>query len=83
MFTLPQVVSLPLLSSVAGAQLDWPWAGAFLAWVVVAALVGTSLGFLREHTRSLPAAHHTKHADPQNVPSDDRHLDVETHREAA
>jgi hypothetical protein len=83
MFALPQVISVPLLSSVAGVQMDWPWLGAFLAWVAVAALVGTSLGFLREHTRSMPAVHRPIRVGPQAVPPRERHFDVHTHREAA
>ncbi|HXQ20444.1 MAG TPA: hypothetical protein VN812_02135 [Candidatus Acidoferrales bacterium] len=83
MFALPQVISVPLLSSVAGIQMDWPWLGAFLAWVAVAALVGTSLGFLREHTRSIPAVHRPKLVGPQALPLNERHFDVHTHREAA
>jgi hypothetical protein len=52
MFGFPQVVSLPFLSGVAADSVQWPWIGAFLAWVLIAALVGTSLGFLRDYLRN-------------------------------
>lgn len=48
MFTLPQILSLPALSGLDAGTLQWPAIGLVLAWFVIAAFVGISLGFLRE-----------------------------------
>jgi hypothetical protein len=83
MFALPQIVSIPILSSVGGVPMDWPWIGAFLAWMVFAALVGTTLGFIREHTQRIPVARHPQDVNTLSVRRNDRHFELDTHREAA
>lgn len=50
MFALPKLLSLPVLGGLYGSVLDWPAIGPVLAWFVIAAFVGVSLGFLRELT---------------------------------
>ena len=83
MFTLPYVISAPAVIGLNFGSMDWPTAGVFLAWMAVAALVGSALGFLREHTspqhRTKPAASnvHPLWADMVESP---RYHD---HREAA
>jgi len=51
MFTFPQVLLTPVLSSLSSGTVNVPTVGAVLAWLLVAALVGTGLGILRESTR--------------------------------
>jgi len=81
MFTFPQLISVPILSSLgSGAEL-FPTAGSVLAWALVAALVGTALGILRERTSRTVAA---KHVDTVNFDDRSPALDADrTHREAA
>ena len=50
MYALPQILSLPILSGLDSGTLDFPAVGTFLAWALVAALVGAGLGFLRDRT---------------------------------
>lgn len=47
MFTIPGVVSLPALTGVGTFAIDWPAIGVVLAWMLVAALVGSALGALQ------------------------------------
>jgi hypothetical protein len=51
MFTFPQVLLTPVLSSLGSGTVNLPTVGAVLAWLLVAALVGTGLAILREATR--------------------------------
>ena len=48
MFALPQMLSVPIFSSFDLGAVAWPTIGAVLAWLLIAALVGTALGMLRE-----------------------------------
>jgi biotin transporter BioY len=48
MFTLPQIMSLPVFSGFDAGVMQWPTIGAVLAALLIAALVGTVLGLLRE-----------------------------------
>jgi len=48
MFAIPEIVSLPVLSSLGSGTVLWPTLGGVLAWMLVAAVVGTLLGLLRE-----------------------------------
>jgi amino acid transporter len=48
MFTLPQIMSLPVLSGLDAGVMQWPTIGAVLAALLIAALVGAALGLLRE-----------------------------------
>ena len=50
MFAFPLIDSLPVLSFAAGGIIILPSLGAFLAWSLIAALVGSALGLLREYT---------------------------------
>jgi hypothetical protein len=47
MFAIPQMIAVPALAGVATMSLEWPMLGAFLAWTLIAALVGIGLGALR------------------------------------
>jgi hypothetical protein len=49
MFALPQMVGIPGFGVGAGS-FEWPWLGALFAWVLVAALVGSSLALLRSYS---------------------------------
>ncbi len=50
MFALPHILSIPDVSGLYVAAIDWPTVGLFLGWLVIAAFVGSVLGFLREYT---------------------------------
>jgi len=52
MFTLPQIFTVPLLSSLGSGAATWPTVGVVFAWAMIAALVGSALGILREYRRS-------------------------------
>jgi len=58
MFTLPQIITSPLLANLGSGAATWPTVGALLAWAMIAALVGSALGILREYRRNAatPAA---------------------------
>ena len=47
MFAIPQMMAVPALAGVGTMTLEWPMLGAFLAWTLIAALVGVGLGALR------------------------------------
>lgn len=63
MFTIPNLMALPVFGGfAAGTSLLWP-IGVVLGWMLVAALVGSFLGMLREYdettdpgTERLPGA---------------------------
>ncbi len=63
MFAFPQMVLVPALSSVGYEVVTWPNVGLLLAWLLVSALVGTSLGLLRDYTS------HTAQSTTKEVPS--------------
>jgi ABC-type antimicrobial peptide transport system permease subunit len=49
MFTLPEILSVPVFSALGGGAV--PTSGAVFAWMLIAAFVGSSLGVLREVLR--------------------------------
>jgi hypothetical protein len=51
MFTLPEILSVPVFSALGSGAVVWPTVGAVLAWMLIAAFVGSSLGLLREVLR--------------------------------
>ena len=55
MFIFPQIFSAPLLSGLSNGTADSPTLGVVLAWLLIAALVGSALGILRERSRVMPA----------------------------
>ena len=55
MFAIPQLMAVPAMTGVGAMTFDWPTVGAFLAWTLVAALVGTGLGALRRMTSPPPS----------------------------
>jgi len=80
MFAFPQVFSLPALGLGVGT-IEWPWLGAFSAWFVLAALVGATLGFLREQTSGTFAS---TNRPPKDVfPKTTGRIVSHRHREAA
>jgi len=50
MYAIPQLMAFPALSAFGVTAFDWPMIGAFLAWTLIAACVGTGLGALRRMT---------------------------------
>lgn len=50
MFT-PEILTVPVFSMLDGGAVAWPTLGAVLAWMLIAALVGSALGVLREGLR--------------------------------
>lgn len=55
MYAIPQLMAVPALTGVGVMTMDWPTLGVFLAWTLVAALVGTGLGALRRLGTQPPA----------------------------
>ncbi len=47
MFT-PEILTVPIFSALDGGAVLWPTIGAVLAWMLVAAFVGSALGVLRQ-----------------------------------
>ncbi|MGH3054987.1 MAG: hypothetical protein ACRDL7_08430, partial [Gaiellaceae bacterium] len=47
MFAIPQLMALPAVTGFGVMAIEWPTLGVFLAWTLIAALVGTGLGALR------------------------------------
>ena len=79
MFTLPQIVSVPLLNSLGSGTMVFPTVGIVLAWFMVAALVGAGLGILRQAIYGAPTATRSAN-DTHKAPS----LDADhAHQEAA
>ena len=79
MFALPSIISLPVVSGVSLSALDLPAAAAVIGWFLVAALVGSALGILREHGRTTPthAANDAGHVHLVVVhPSDVNHREA-------
>jgi hypothetical protein len=49
MFIMPMITSFPVAGmTTAIGTADWPTLGTFFAWTLIAALVGSGLGLLRE-----------------------------------
>jgi hypothetical protein len=75
MFTLPQIMSLPVLSGLDAGVMQWPTIGAVLAALLIAALVGTALGLLREAVSPTQRGRVEELAEPERaaVPDDPRY----------
>jgi hypothetical protein len=75
MLTLPQIMSLPVLSGLDAGVMQWPTIGAVLAALLIAALVGTALGLLREAVSPTPRRRVEELAAPElaAVPDDPRY----------
>ena len=56
MFAIPQMMAAPDLVGFGAMTIDWPMLGTFLAWTLIAALVGTGLGALRRLGAQPPVA---------------------------
>lgn len=82
MFAIPQMMAVPALTGVGVMAVDWPTLGVFLAWTLVAALVGTGLGALRRlgaQSPSVPRPHAVPprvFAAPTRVGADHKHLEA-------
>ncbi|MFI5398600.1 MAG: hypothetical protein ACHQ9S_23985 [Candidatus Binatia bacterium] len=50
MFT-PEILTVPVFNALGSGTVLWPTIGATLAWMLIAAFVGSSLGLLREALR--------------------------------
>ena len=50
MFT-PEILTVPVFSALGSSAVPWPTIGAVLAWMLLAAFVGSALGLLREALR--------------------------------
>lgn len=55
MFT-PEIVTIPLFSALDGGMIAYPTIGAVLAWMLIAAFVGSALGLLGEAFRGTTPA---------------------------
>ena len=73
MFTLPQIVSLPVLSGLDAGVMQWPTIGAVLAALLIAALIGTALGLLREGVSPVQRSRAQEVAEPHLVAIADDH----------
>jgi hypothetical protein len=82
MFAIPQLITVPALASGGAMTIEWPTLGAFLAWTLIAALVGMGLGALRRLGAQTPAARQVhpvlrRVADaPGHVRADHNHLEA-------
>jgi hypothetical protein len=78
MFALPSIISFPVVSGLNLSAFDVPTAAAFIAWFLIAALVGSALGILREHGRATPthAANDAGHVHLVLHPSDANHREA-------
>jgi hypothetical protein len=63
MFT-PEILTVPIFSVLDGGAVPWPTIGAVLAWMLIAAFVGSSLGLLREGLRGTQRAAKKTVAEP-------------------
>ena len=80
MFAFPQIVGLPLLTSLDGGMVHGPTLGAVFTWMLLAALIGTGLGILREASQSRGEGRQ----DVAPILSDPVDLDIDySHRDAA
>jgi tetrahydromethanopterin S-methyltransferase subunit C len=73
MFTLSQILSLPVLSGLDAGAMQWPTIGAVLVSLLIAALVGTVLGLLREAAIGMQRRPGEKVAAPQCAAVADDH----------
>ncbi len=80
MFT-PEILTVPVFSALDGGAVVWPTIGAVLVWMLIAALVGSALGVLRDGLRGTERtrAASTKVADSPAAPVEAAH----PYREAA
>jgi hypothetical protein len=79
MFAIPQMMTIPAMTSGAGMTLDWPTIGAFLAWTLIAAFVGIGLGALHRLTTPAPSVTHLLPGDGavnRHVYVDHHHLEA-------
>jgi hypothetical protein len=84
MFAIPQILSLPLLSGLDSGTLAFPVLGNVLVWTLIAALVGSALGFMRELSgRGVAGVASRSTAHPTVGSGDDCFVVFEDHREAA
>jgi hypothetical protein len=82
MFGLPQFIVAPILSSLGSGSAAWPTIGAVIGWSLVAALVGSALGILRQYTPTRQVTDESNSTTVVTVSSGDRAFD-QVHREAA
>jgi hypothetical protein len=82
MYAIPQLMTVPALTGVGVMTTDWPTLGVFLAWTLIAALVGTGLGALRR-LGTQPPAIGRPHAVPPRVFAASTHVADHNHLEAA
>jgi len=64
MFALPQIFSMPVVSVGVAGGIEMPWLGAYVAGTLLAALVVSSLGLLREVRRSRARRVQCRGAEP-------------------
>ena len=80
MNAIPLLTAVPSLSGFGPLTIEWPAIGAFLAWTLIAALVGIGLGALRRMTARPPIVVHAPAMQPRrfqvhaNVVADRSHL---------
>ncbi len=77
MYAFPQIVSLPVLSSFESGGTDWTMVGMVLGWMLIAALVGSALGVLREGTRTPRLVANRPLAEPKSIFTADEHVDID------
>ena len=83
MYAFPQLIAVPALTGVGAMTIEWPTIGAFLAWTLIAALVGTGLGALRRLASQPPPVAHPHTAQPRVFQMSARLHADRSHREAA
>lgn len=82
MNAIPLLTAVPALSGVGPMTIEWPAIGAFLAWTLIAALVGIGLGALRRMTSRPPIVVHAPGLQPRrfevhtNVVADRNHMEA-------
>ena len=59
MYAIPLLTAVPATSGFVPLTIEWPAIGAFLAWTLIAALVGIGLGALHRMTARPPIMMHT------------------------
>ncbi len=57
MFAIPEFLSIPVLNALGSGAVLYPTVGAVLAWMVIAAFVGSAVGLLREGLRAPEIRH--------------------------
>ena len=82
MYAIPLLTAVPALSGFGPLTIEWPAIGAFMAWTLIAALVGIGLGALRRMTSQPPIVVHAPARQPRrfeahsNVVADRNHLEA-------